>query len=207
MKTSLIDITENAETKIAECAAICYDADTSDGANERRVKKLMNLKHLATLRFASATFKVEDISRVCSHQLVRHPHLSYLQRSQRYCNEGYAQVVAPESVLNHPAALDAWEESVSIANHAYQSMIKNGIRKEDARFVLPQASTTGIYVTGNFQAWFDFLVRRLDKHAQWEIRAVAEVIYAILHVHAPHIFNEGTLGHPVAKIPRMGRRG
>ena len=83
MQVTMTDVTENAEVKIAEYAAICYDADTSPDRNKKRVKSLMKQRHLATLRFASATFLVEGISRACSHQIVRHPHLSFLQRSQR----------------------------------------------------------------------------------------------------------------------------
>ena len=200
MSVTLIDITPNAEALIAECAAICYDADTSPGANERRVKKLMNVRHLATLRFAHAVFRVKGISRVCSHQMVRHPHLSFLQRSQRYCSEFDNEVVVPKAIAENQAMLNAWEESTSIATHTYQTLIKAGVRKEDARFILPQATTTEMYVAGNFQAWFDFLVRRLDKHAQHEIRKVAAVIYANLRNHCPNIFNEGTIGLPDSEI-------
>lgn len=193
MKVTLIDITPNAETLIAECAAICYAADTSPGANERRVKKLMNLRHLATLRFAHAVFKVEGISRVCSHQLVRHPHLSYLQRSQRYVNEGDMEYVVPEAIKDSDKVND-YLTSLKIATATYHDLIDAGVRKEDARFVLPQSGHTEMYVAGNFQAWFDFLVRRMDKHAQWEIREVAENIFAHLNMHAPNVFTLENLG-------------
>ena len=193
MQVTMTDVTENAEVKIAEYAAICYDADTSPDRNEKRVKSLMKQRHLATLRFASATFLVEGISRACSHQIVRHPHLSFLQRSQRYCKEGDMVFVVPESVRNSHALVD-YQTSLEIAVDTYERLISAGVRKEDARFVLPQAVHTEMYVTGNFQAWFDFLLRRLDKHAQWEIRLVASMIYGYLRQIAPNIFNAETLG-------------
>lgn len=200
MRTTLIDITHNPEKRIAEYAAICYGADTAPDANARRVKKLMNLRHLAVLRFASATFLVEDISRVCSHQMVRHPHLSYLQKSQRYTSEHDSKIVVPYSIVEDQTLLNQWEACAKNASATYTAMLKAGIRKEDARFILPQATTTSMYVTGNFQAWFDFLLRRLDKHAQWEIREVAAVIYANLRCNAPNIFNPETLGIEDAEI-------
>ena len=55
-----------------------------------------------------------------------------------------------------------------------------GIKKEDARFVLPEATQTELIVTGNFQAWLDFIKLRADTHAQWEIRTVAKEINNIL---------------------------
>ena len=48
MQVTMTDVTENAEVKIAEYAAICYDADTSPDRNEKRVKSLMKQRHLAT---------------------------------------------------------------------------------------------------------------------------------------------------------------
>ena len=190
MKITMTDVTENAEIKIAEYAAICYAADTSPDRNTKRVKSLMKQRHLATLRFASATFLVEGISRVCSHQIVRHPHLSFLQRSQRYCKDEDTGFVIPESLKGNLAYSDALRNTHEI----YLSLIESGVRKEDARFILPQASVTEMYITGNFQAWFDFLLRRLDKHAQWEIRLVASMIYGYLRKVAPSIFNAETLG-------------
>jgi thymidylate synthase (FAD) len=62
----------------------------------------------------------------------------------------------------------------------YERLIKEGVKKEDARFVLPEATTTELVVTGNFQAWIDFIKLRADKHAQWEIREVARTINNIL---------------------------
>ena len=194
MEVKLTDITAGAEGRIAEYAAICYDSKTDADSNDRRIKNLLKLKHLATLRFAYATFKVSDISRACSHQLVRHPHLSYLQRSQRYCSESKQGYVFPpnysigflddeEAEVNH-----IFDEVEMIANWAYRSLIKHGYKKGDARYVLPQAVTTELYVTGNFQAWYDFLSKRTDKAAQWEIRYVAVEIAKELSVYAPNIF-------------------
>lgn len=184
MKVTLIDHTKNAEQKIALCAAVCYDADTSEEANDRRVKRLMNVGHLATLRFAYATFHVEGISRACSHQLVRHPHLSYLQRSQRYCNDSELDFVVPEDVKDDIEYHDAMRDCMNI----YKNLVAKGVKKGDARFVLPQAFTTELYVTGNFQAWVDFLRNRTDKAAQWEIREVALEIQKQLREVAPNVF-------------------
>lgn len=187
MLVGMTDHTTDPERTIARCAAICYDSATDDAALERRIKSLMKMRHLATLRFAYATFRVSGISRACSHQLVRHPHLSYLQRSQRYCNDATADIVIPDSwdALQIPtAALGIIAQAFAM----YDKLIEAGIPKGDARYILPQMTATEVYVTGNLQAWHDFLSKRLDKSAQWEIRAVAEAIHEQLVVIAPNVF-------------------
>jgi thymidylate synthase (FAD) len=188
MQVTLIDHTQNPEEVIAKCAAICYDSDTSPEANQRRIKHLLKLKHLATLRFSYASFLVDGISRACSHQLVRHPHLSYLQESQRYVDSSNATFVYPPNATKEQ--LEALYCSYSKSLDAYDTMRESGMRKEDARLVLPNATCTRLYVTGNFQAWMDYLKNRTDKAAQWEIREVATIIGQKLAEIAPTIFEE-----------------
>ena len=195
MKVTCIDYTEAAEQKIAEAAAICYDSDTSEEANIRRIKKLMDVKHLATLRFAYATFHVEEISRVCSHQLVRIAHGGILQRSQRYVKETGLDMVTPPDV--EQLLKDNHELHYKILNlrnnswRIYTDLIEAGIKKQDARFYLPQGLVTELNICLNFQGWKDFLHNRLSPTAQWEIRATAIEIQKQLRTIAPNVFGEG----------------
>lgn len=184
---TLVDYTENAEEKIGRFASICYDSDTSAEACIRRAKSCVNRGHLATLRFAYATFRIEGISRACSHQVVRSKHLDYLQQSQRYVNQSDASFVYPDlDVVSEELVARHYSDCLSV----YSALIERGVKKEDARFVLPNGSTTSLYVTGNFQAWKDFIALRNVKEAQWEIRFVAERIQTLLHEKAPNIFGE-----------------
>jgi thymidylate synthase (FAD) len=188
MIVELLDHTADPEATIARAAAVCYDSDTSPDALQRRVKHLMRMRHLSTLRFAYATFRVAGISRVTSHQLVRHPHLSYLQRSQRYVAEGASRCVMPPS---WPVELaDQFRELHQRALSLYRRAVDRGAAKGDARYCLPEGTETEVIVSGNFQAWHDFLSRRTDKAAQWEIRGVAESIRASLATIAPIVFGQ-----------------
>jgi thymidylate synthase (FAD) len=72
----------------------------------------------------------------------------------------------------------------------YEELLDFGVRKEDARFILPEAMETKFCVVSNLQGWTDFLLLRLDKHAQWEIRKQAEEIKAILLKECPAWFEE-----------------
>lgn len=186
MHVELLDITPNALEKIGQYAGICYNSSMDSNSCVRRAISCKNKGHLATLRFASAVFHVSGISRVCSHQFVRSKHLDFLQRSQRYCSELQSSVVEPKMTQEQEAE---YFTAILGAQEAYENLIKLGMKKEDARFVLPEATTTELIVVGNFQAWLDFIALRADTHAQWEIREVAKTINNILSDHAPGLFN------------------
>lgn len=184
MNVELLDVTSDALERIGRYAGICYNSSTSREACIKRAVACKDKGHLATLRFATATFHVSNISRICSHQFVRSKHLDFLQRSQRYCNESETQFVVPNSNM---AALITNSYQASL--DTYNRLIEAGVKKEDARFVLPNGGTTELVVTGNFQAWLDFIKLRADTHAQWEIRQVAKEINNKLSEHAPGIFD------------------
>lgn len=189
MEIELLHLTPNAEEFIGRCASICYDSSVDSGACVKRATACVNKGHLATLRFAHATFKVTGISRACSHQFVRSKHLDFLQRSQRYCNEKDVAFVIPTSTMDNNV-LFRRHNAHCLA--LYNDLIANGVKKEDARFVLPEATCTELIVTGNLQAWLDFIRLRSIPAAQWEIREVAIGINNILAKECPNIFKEIT---------------
>ncbi len=190
MKVELIYISPDPEAHIGEQAAECYDSNTERSACIRRAAHCVNSGHLATLRFACATFRISGISRICSHQIVRVAHAGILQRSQRYVKESAVEYVVPEAFLS----LDVddqreWAAINDAASRLYLRLVDTGaMKKEDARYILPQGCTTSLRMTGNFQMWLDLLGNRRTKHAQWEVRDVANEIYRLLGQHAPAIF-------------------
>jgi thymidylate synthase (FAD) len=141
----------------------------------------------------SATFFFEGISRACTHQLVRHRLASFSQESQRYVelSKGGWQPIVPPAVAHNPEAVAELAEFWEMAEKKYQRLRELGIRKEDARFLLPNAAETRIVTTMNFAAWSHFLwLRAVDKAAQWEIRAMGQHTLAMLYAIAPEVFAE-----------------
>lgn len=189
MKVKLLDITQDPLNKIGEYAAICYNSKNEPAANIRRALHCKESGHLATMRFATATFHISGISRVCSHQLVRHKFLDYLQRSQRYCKETAPLFVIPYDIAADKELREMFIKHVMESHRLYHQLLSCGIKKEDARFVLPECTSTELVVTGSLQAWLDFIQLRADKHAQWEIRQVAVEINNILAKHCEGLFN------------------
>lgn len=188
MDITLLDITQDAANLIGKMAAICYDGKTDREANIRRAIHCKDMGHLATMRFAHASFRISGISRVCSHQMVRSKHLDFLQRSQRYCKETETTFVEPQLMLDDVAGV--YDQHYKWCLGTYNLLLKYGVKKEDARFVLPEATCTELVVTGNFQAWQDFIKLRATKEAQWEIRQVACGISKHLAYHVPELFTE-----------------
>ncbi len=141
----------------------------------------------------SATFLFEGISRACTHQLVRHRLASFSQESQRYVDlsKGEWSAIVPPALAAHPEAKAKLDEAWDYLQNTYRELREMGIRKEDARFLLPNAAETRIVTTMNFAAWSHFLwLRAVDKAAQWEIRALGQRVLEMLHAIAPDVYAE-----------------
>lgn len=189
MNVELKFITPDAEAYIGEAASQCYDSSTEREACIRRAAHCMSVSHLATLRFAHADFEISGISRVASHQLVRVAHAGILQRSQRYVKETRVEYIDPPALADMPPYLQHfWKTTQHDAEAIYLRAIEHGMKKEDARYILPQGCTTSLRICGNFQMWHDLLANRTAKKAQWEVREVALEILRQLNQHAPHVF-------------------
>jgi len=149
------------------------------------------------IHHASATFEISAFSRTGSHQLVRHRLASFSQESQRYVGAGNPDAIAgrfdfiiPPSVANKNDAGGLFDSFMYDIWRVYESLRDAGSPKEDARFVLPNATATRLVMTQNFHSWLHFCTVRCHPSAQWEIRAVAIEILHQLYERAPNVFGE-----------------
>lgn len=196
MKIELLTYTPDPELSIANAARICYDSKPKDLNGERKfIMGLVKSGHTATIEHASATFRFEGVSRALTHELVRHRLFSFCQRSQRYVKESEPSYVTPDVLIDDNTAnqklllaKDIFEKAMQNAWDAYSLLLSYGLKPEDARFVLPNACTTSITVSGNFREWHNFLSLRLSPRAQWEIRKAANIVYEKLMEIAPSVF-------------------
>lgn len=172
MNVKLINYTQNPVDIIEQSASICYDSDYT----KRRGKifnQCVQSGHLSVMEHASFTFKVDGISRACSHQLVRHRTGKFTQRSQRYCNENNFEYVTPVSIKHNPEVEKAYFETIQRIKWFYVFAVRNGIKPEDARAILPNACTTQLVVTFDLRNLMHFMNERLCANAQSEIRELA----------------------------------
>lgn len=193
MDILLLGHTEQPEVLCAKAAALCTGTDTSGLTEEKSgnlVARVINYGHASIAEHASFTFQISGISRTCSHQLVRHRIASYSQQSQRYVklSSEVQWYVTPPSITDTNTEQE-WHDFMLSASKLYTKLISTGIQPEDARFVLPGASSTSIIMTMNARSWREFLIRRLCATAQWEIRAVALEIRTILFTTYPSLFS------------------
>ena len=163
MNVTLIQATPNPVETIAKIASICYDSDPKNPMG--LVKHLYNNGHMSVMEHIYFTFKIEGISRACSHQLVRHRHCSFTQRSQRYCSEDGFQYVTPNTI--HDIEMGYAMERIGDWYHGCQ---ENGVPNEDARYILPNACATSLYLSCSLRELIHIANERLCVRAQWEIR-------------------------------------
>ena len=92
-----------------------------------------------------------------------------------------------------PQAHSVFVDFMDKAKRVYQELQRLKIRKEDARFVLPNAVESQIVVTANLREWRHIIALRTTPGAQWEIRQAATEILEILRQHAPTVFEDLTV--------------
>ena len=170
MEVKLLTYTRDPEFFIASAARLSIGGEiVSREGVERLLKKLISMGHMSPFEHASFTFLIRGISRVASHQLVRHRIASYTQESQRFV-ELEPSFVIPESINGEMR--ERVEKILLEASSLYKEMVEKGIPLEDARFILPQAVKTNIIVTMNARELIYASSLRLCSRAQWEIREV-----------------------------------
>lgn len=195
MRVKIIGVTHwepgdgTPEVLLEEAGRACYRSE-GRGDPGRFLRARIREGHESIIEHASVTFDITGISRACSHQLVRHRIASYSQESQRYVDMSAPEFVIPPSVAQDPEAEAVWDEILAQVGDAYRRLRTLGVRKEDARFLLPNATATRIIVTMNFRALRHFFRVRCEKAAQWEIRALAREMLRQVYGLAPAVFQD-----------------
>lgn len=172
MKVTVIEATENPLDVISLAAGTCYGKNDTP---HKRVANCVKMGHTSIIEHAKITLKIEGISRACMAQLTRHRMASYCVESQRYCRidtDSDGWYVTPPSI----AASDFDDEFFNFMSdcaHEYRIALAHGMKPEDARYLLPEATKTNLVMTMNCRELFHFLDLRADRAAQWEIRDLA----------------------------------
>lgn len=176
MKVKLLGYTPEPLKVLYIASKTCYSSDFPNNFHKIESSKMENLilnvyerGHESIFEHISFTFGVQDVSRVLTHQLVRHRIASYSQQSQRYVKmkEDY---VIPPSIKRNKKAKEIFIKEINTIWKVYEQLIKLGVDKEDARFILPNATTSNIVFTMNFRELIHTCGLRLCYRSQWEIK-------------------------------------
>lgn len=214
ISVDLVAYTPNPEKVIAMSAHLCYSPigakqigeNLDDAKIARLVRQMVQSGHHSTLEHVSFTFAIEGISRACTHQLVRHRIASYSHQSQRYVKAVDFERIIPNTIKNKPEAKEKFEKLMEEISQVYNEFVEMGIPAEDARFVLPNAAETKIVVTMNARSLLHFFEERCCNRAQWEIRAMANMMLAEVRKVAPVLFAKAGPTCDAARFCREGSR-
>lgn len=217
----LLSVTPNGEDLIERACRTCYlsfNRYDPPRSTEELIKKILRHGHFSVLEHASATFRVKGGSRVFTHEMVRHRLVSPSQESQRYVC--YAdrpgdpdarsfkdrprkktrdfEVVVPPSVdaadfADGQSPRDAYLNACAEVYELYERLLSAGVPPEDARYLLPNATTSEIVLTGNFREWRHVCTVRTAPQAHWEIRLVIMQILKTMKELAPIVFHDFVL--------------
>ena len=198
------------------CYSAADIGTVTDGLTDEKtasfVDMLSEIGHESPIEHAVFTFGIEGVSRSLLAQLTRHRIASYSVQSQRYVREKAFEYVLPPEIESIPEAADEYRRAMAEDQAHYdrltallkekhlRQMLSDGMDEkaaaraaekkaiEDARFVLPNACTTKIMMTMNARSLQNFFRHRCCRRAQWEIRELAEQMYALCMGVAPHLF-------------------
>ena len=139
---------------------------------KRRITNFLRDGHHSVFEFAGASWLIEG-SRAFTHEIIRHRIASYWQESQRYVDysKGQLRYVAPPGVLQK--AIQFLEDDAK----SYMELRKS-LEPEDARYILPNAMASRIWVQMNAREFFlTFIPLRTGLGAFHEIRLIAWLMF------------------------------
>lgn len=132
LKVELIRYTPEPEKLVAAAAKLCYSKSSVDEIEDQLTEEgthkfinmLMELGHGSPMEHISFTFGIEGVSRVLTHQLVRHRIASYSQQSQRYVKLEQFEYIIPEAIATNPQAKAIYIETMENDQKKYQELVE-----------------------------------------------------------------------------------
>ncbi len=203
-RVELLRVTTGGEALVALAAKLCYaggDMDsllTKIAAQDQRafLRKVREMGHESVLEHVSFTFLIEGVSRALLAQLTRHRIASFSVQSQRYVSyhKGFGYIVPPAVRALGDAAVREYEAQMAQMQTWYEGWQQRLGANEDARFVLPNACETRLVMTMNARELRHFFALRMCERAQWEIRTMAQRMFALCYGEVPELFADAGAG-------------
>lgn len=183
---------------------IAYVARVSNPSNQLNTETAPRLLaycirhgHWSVFETASMTVEIQT-SRAIAAQLLRHRSFTFQEFSQRYAVSAFCEPIElrTQDTKNRQGSgkniddlqcYDALYRSLNEASRCYQFLLQRGVSKETARMVLPLATQTTLYMTGNVRSWIHYFDQRCAEHTQKEHRLLAEVIRKIFNEQFPQV--------------------
>ena len=200
----LISATPDAEKHIAYCARVSNPKNQENDNFSGLLKYCIKNQHWSIFEHAFLTVEI-NTSLAIATQILRHRSFTFQQFSQRYADSTELQLELPvpdlrkQDTKNRQNSTDDLGDYVKlglqeeIRKHfeyslkLYNKMLDVGVAKECARFVLPQATQTRLYMSGSLRSWMHYVDLRSAHGTQKEHMEVAEAIRCIFTCQFPTI--------------------
>ncbi len=185
----LVSVTPDAEKHIAFCARVSNPNNQDNEKFSGLLKYCIKHQHWSIFEQAFMTLEITT-NRGIAAQILRHRSFTFQEFSQRYASTNFlGEIELPELRRQDdknrqnsiddldPVLVDKLERQMvtlfSSANSLYQQMLEAGVAKECARFVLPLATPTKIYMTGSIRSWLHYIDLRSSNGTQKEHMDIA----------------------------------
>ena len=200
----LVSVTPDAEQHMAYVARVSNPKNQDNDQFAGLLKYCIKHGHWSVFEQAFMTVEI-NTTRGLAAQILRHRSFTYQEFSQRYADSSMLadQIPLPElrrqEEKNRQNSTDdmnprtvnhynrKMEQHFKQGMKLYQNMLKDGVAKECARFVLPLATPTRIYMTGSVRSWIHYIDLRSAHGTQKEHMAVAEGVRSIFSEQFPTV--------------------
>ena len=183
----LVSMTPDPETTMAYLARVSNPANQLSGDTARLLRYCIRHQHWSVFEHAHLTMEIRA-PRAITAQILRHRSFTFQEFSQRYAQVDTVPAVPQlrrQDTKNRQNSTDDLPDDLWFKYEnriqtlfddcyaLYRDMLADGIAKECARFVLPVAAPSRIYVTGNVRSWIHYIQLRSANGTQREHRDVA----------------------------------
>jgi thymidylate synthase (FAD) len=159
---------------------------------KEKLKTFMTYGHESPLEHVSATFAVDNMSRIYSQQFTRHRIASFSQKSQRYVNteEFIDDIILPDSIQNNTDYINSYIVTLKQLSNDIKAVKQKHpkIDNDNLRLLLPNCTTTSLIVTMNVRELLHFFQLRCCNRASEQMRYVANEMLKICKEWLPEIF-------------------
>jgi thymidylate synthase (FAD) len=204
MIVKLVSVTPDAEKLMAYCARVSNPNNQNNENYAKLLKYCIDHKHISIFEHASLSLEI-NTTRGLAAQILRHRSFNFQEFSQRYSD---TTLLAEEIPLFELRGQDNKNRQNSIENVSdetkvkwntqirehfakskaiYDGMIKDGVAKECARFILPLATPTRLYMSGTVRSWIHYIDLRSAHGTQKEHMNIANECKSIFIEQFPTI--------------------
>jgi thymidylate synthase (FAD) len=203
-EVKFLSATPDAEKHMAYCARVSNPNNQSSDSFSGLLKYCIKHQHWSIFEQSFLTVEI-NTTRGIAAQILRHRSFTYQEFSQRYADTNLLNDIIPLPELrrqddkNRQNSIDDLPDYLKLtlledirmhfeqSQRIYNRLLEKGVAKECARFVLPLATPTRLYMTGSVRSWIHYIDLRSSHGTQKEHMDIAEAVRCIFTCQFPAV--------------------